>query len=293
MTNKIAYNAIINNAQKSNTGRMNAVIPVEMIDVDPAYQRVESRNERKIRKLRDEWDYNLMDALLVVPHPETYNFFVVDGLGRLTVAKEIGLEELDCVVIPGPLDPKERRKFEAKYFLRQSDCTDAIRPVQKHNALVLNGDAVALAIDQLCKEYNVKIVSNKGARDPKKLGSYASTFRLVKAKGKNALEYAFNVIKEAGFDNEANGYAAGMIEAFASIYDAYGESVSYKAVGDYLRKMNVMTFKSRAIGKYPERYGNGGKVAMILFLQDWIVKERGGLAMFDNEGKNVVVLKTA
>lgn len=294
MMNKIAYEAIMNNAQKTKTGRRNAVIPVELLKVDPLYQRVEGRNERKLNKLKGEWDYNLMDALLVVPHPETGDFYVVDGLGRLTVAKEIGLTELDCVIVPGPKNIKERRKFEAGYFLRQADCTDYIKPVLKHNALVLRGDETACVIEKICKAYKVKIVPKRGKRTAGTLGSYASAYRMLEkdTDRESNLRWVFDAIKFAGYDKDLNGYSAALTEALYSIHKAYG-AVTSKAIGEYIRPMSHTTLKARAIAKYPERTGNSGKLAIVLFLQDYIVETYNQRAVFDASGKKVVYTITA
>lgn len=276
--NKVLFNAIINNANKSNTGRMNAVIPVEMIDVDPTYQRVTGRNGDKLRKLKNEWDYNLMDALMVVPHKETNNFFVVDGLGRLTIAKEIGLEQIDCVILDGPDDPEERRKFEAKYFLKQAACTDPLRPMVTHNAKVIIGDETAMFIDKLCKKAGVEIMNVGGSRKAKKLGSYSRTTKVADAYGFDVLAWTFEVIKAAAFDEEKDGYSGRLVTVLGKFFDSYRET-SAKELGEFLRPMTPMTFQARAIAKYPERSHNP-EIPMILFLQDWAV-EKGMPANFN------------
>lgn len=283
--NKVAFNAIMNNAQKSNTGRRNAVIPVEMIDADPMYQRVEGRNERKIIKLRNEWDYNLMDALMVVPHPETSNFFVIDGLGRLTVARELGITELDCVIIIGPDDVDERRKFEASYFLRQAICTDPLRPVAMHNARVLNGDPVATAIENICNEYGVAIMDNKGNRKANSLGSYDRTFKVVKRNGESGLRFVFDVIKYAGFNEEQNGYSGRLVTVLGKFYDGYRD-ISAKDLGEFLRNMSPMIFQANAVSSYPQRAHNP-EIPMILYLQDWAVKHEDKEIVFNLNGKKM------
>lgn len=283
--NKIIFNTIMNNAQKSNTGRMNAVIPVEILDVDPLYQRVEGRNKDKVRKLSKEWDYNLMDALMVVPHPETANFFVVDGLGRLTVARELGITELDCVIIPGPTDVEERRRFEAKYFLRQAICTDPLRPVAMHKARLLIGDKIAIAIENICNEYKVVTLSSKGNRGMKKLGSYDRTFKVVKNYGENALRFAFDVIGYAGFNEEKNGYSGRLVTVFGRFHDAYPD-IKAKHLGDYLRDMSPMIFQANAVATYPQRAHNP-EIPMILYLQDWAVTHEEKEVVFDVNGKKM------
>jgi len=286
--NKVVFDAIMNNAQKSNTGRMNAVIPVVLLDVDPLYQRVEGRNERKIKKLSEEWDYNLMDALLVVPHPETKNFFVVDGLGRLTVARELGFAELDCVIIPGPEDMEERRRFEAKYFLRQAICTDPLRPVAMHNARLLIGDETAIIIENVCSEYGVLITANKGNREAKKLGSYDRTFKMVKNNGEEGLRFVFDVIKYAGFCEERNGYSGRLVSVLGKFYNAYPD-IKAEHLGHFLRTMSPMIFQANAVAAYPQRAHNP-EIPMILYLQDWAVTYEEKEIAFDLNGKKMKIV---
>ena len=287
--NKVAFNAIMNNAQKSNTGRMNAVIPESMIDADPLYQRIEGRNERKMRKLKSEWDYNLMDALMVVPHPETNNFFVVDGLGRLTVAREIGLQELDCVIIPGPSNVDERRIFEARYFLRQAICTSPLRPVDMHDARVLSGDPVAIAIETICKEY--KVALRKGKGNPIRLGSYDRTFKIVEHNGSQALRWAFDVVKFAGYDKERSGYSGRLLTVLGKFYDGFSD-IDAKDLGDYLREMSPMVFQANAVSAYPKRAHNP-EIPMILYLQDWAIKHEHKEIVFDLNGKKMKLVPAA
>lgn len=65
----IVYNTVMSNLLISGT-KACAVIPRELMSVDPAYQRLETRNHRKIKAMHDNFDHMIMDALLVVPHPE-------------------------------------------------------------------------------------------------------------------------------------------------------------------------------------------------------------------------------
>lgn len=78
----IVYNTVMSNLLISGT-KACAVIPRELMSVDPAYQRLETRNHRKIKAMHDNFDHMIMDALLVVPHPEECTFSIVDGYGRL------------------------------------------------------------------------------------------------------------------------------------------------------------------------------------------------------------------
>lgn len=286
---KLAYESIMENAYKSKTGKIFAVIPVELLVVDPLYQRINGRNERKLRKLINEWDDNLMDPITVIPHPEIFAFSIGDGLGRVTAGrlKKEPKDKYDSSIVIGPVDIEERRKFEADIFLRQANCTDPIKPAAKHNALMLNNDKVAMIIDRLCKEYQVDIgVAKAGNHTPHVLGSYSNTTGLVKSYGEENLRWVFDVIKVAGFDEENNGYATSIMKSLGAIHHAY-PNVSYNSIGEYMRHMNPVTFKSRAIAAYPERSASDGRIAMILFLQDYINENIDSEVKFDSKGKMI------
>lgn len=291
---RMAYESIMNNAKPNEKGRRNAVIPFELLTVDPAYQRIEGRSERKLNKLRNEWEYEMMDALTVFAHPEECMFYVVNGLGRLIIAKEKEEKKaVDCVIILGPDDPEERRRKEARFFLRQGDCTERIKPVHKHRAKVITKDEVAIIIRDVCKEYKVKIVETSGRRNMKELGSYPAAEEVTKKVGEDGLRWVFDVIKEAGYSQVSDGYAENIMRALGRIYDGFG-NVNPKMLGKYMRYMDPAVLKRKAIAKYPERYANNGMIAITLFLQDYIIENYNNMpAVFDERGKKVVELKSA
>ena len=77
----VLFTTIMNNLLVSGSKHL-AVIPRELLSVDPAYQRLEEGRSKKIAKPHKEFDHTLMDPLLVVPHPEEGTFSIVDGNGR-------------------------------------------------------------------------------------------------------------------------------------------------------------------------------------------------------------------
>lgn len=159
----IVYNTVMSNLLISGT-KACAVIPRELMSVDPAYQRLETRNHRKIKAMHDNFDHMIMDALLVVPHPEESTFSIVDGYGRF-IASEGILDKLECVVITSaPSDPDERRHFEASIFTRQSLYTEKVTPLQMHKANLILGEPNAVALQEVVDEYNLSIAEDKGGK---------------------------------------------------------------------------------------------------------------------------------
>lgn len=267
--NKVLYNAIMSNTKEIGS-KVYASIPVELLYADPEYQRIETRNERKIYGLAKEWDDAKMDALRVVPHPEENRFAVVDGYGRMCASQmtETPKTSLECEIIQGaPSDPEERLKFEARLYCEQQDETERLSPIQKHKANVLLRNSTAMILELVCNEYHVSIVSGKGWRNERTLGSYGDAFNIVRVHGEECLRYIFDVIKASGFDLEPNGYCRPVMVSLRNVYTAYGKD-SKKAISEFLRQSSPRDFKANAIAKYPKREAN---IACTLFLQDYLV----------------------
>ena len=150
----VLFTTIMNNLLVSGSKHL-AVIPRELLSVDPAYQRLEEGRSKKIAKLHKEFDHTLMDPLLVVPHPEEGTFSIVDGNGRCCASEGI-LDALECVVITtAPTDPEERRKYEASIFVRQSNCTERVTKLQQHKAGLILGNPTCIAIENVKKKYHL------------------------------------------------------------------------------------------------------------------------------------------
>lgn len=223
----IVYNTVMSNLLISGT-KACAVIPRELMSVDPAYQRLETRNHRKIKAMHDNFDHMIMDALLVVPHPEESTFSIVDGYGRF-IASEGILDKLECVVITSaPSDPDERRHFEASIFTRQSLYTEKVTPLQMHKANLILGEPNAVALQEVVDEYNLSIAEDKGVRKPGTIGSYTSAYRIIKAKGKIAYESIISTCCKAGYNLSGDGLCDKIIRNLYKIYCFYGDkSIAY------------------------------------------------------------------
>lgn len=261
----IVYNTVMSNLLISGT-KACAVIPRELMSVDPAYQRLETRNHRKIKAMHDNFDHMIMDALLVVPHPEESTFSIVDGYGRF-IASEGILDKLECVVITSaPSDPDERRHFEASIFTRQSLYTEKVTPLQMHKANLILGEPNAVALQEVVDEYNLSIAEDKGVRKPGTIGSYTSAYRIIKAKGKIAYESIISTCCKAGYNLSGDGLCDKIIRNLYKIYCFYGD-IGLVKVLPIMRGTEPSTLKAKGIAAYPERV----ELSLALYLQDYLV----------------------
>lgn len=276
----IVYNTVMSNLLISGT-KACAVIPRELMSVDPAYQRLETRNHRKIKAMHDNFDHMIMDALLVVPHPEESTFSIVDGYGRF-IASEGILDKLECVVITSaPSDPDERRHFEASIFTRQSLYTEKVTPLQMHKANLILGEPNAVALQEVVDEYNLSIAEDKGVRKPGTIGSYTSAYRIIKAKGKIAYESIISTCCKAGYNLSGDGLCDKIIRNLYKIYCFYGD-IGLVKVLPIMRGTEPSTLKAKGIAAYPERV----ELSLALYLQDYLVS-LGEAKQFNEKGKKI------
>lgn len=276
----IVYNTVMSNLLISGT-KACAVIPRELMSVDPAYQRLETRNHRKIKAMHDNFDHMIMDALLVVPHPEESTFSIVDGYGRF-IASEGILDKLECVVITSaPSDPDERRHFEASIFTRQSLYTEKVTPLQMHKANLILGEPNAVALQEVVDEYNLSIAEDKGVRKPGTIGSYTSAYRIIKAKGKIAYESIISTCCKAGYNLSGDGLCDKIIRNLYKIYCFYGD-IGLVKVLPIMRGTEPSTLKAKGIAAYPERV----ELSLALYLRDYLVS-LGEPKQFNEKGKKI------
>lgn len=282
--NKEVYQTVMENLRKVGA-KSYFNIKLASMSVDSLYQRIETRSTKKIRKLANNWCPTKMDALKVVPHPETYTFSIVDGYGRYKAALSLGIDSLECeVLLDAPVGIDERRKYEARIFLDQTIYTENLKAVQMHGARLLLGDNTALIIEKLSKEYDVKINSaiTGGKRAPGVLGSYSTTYDVTKHIGEPGLRFIYETLKEAGYNFEVNGYNSRMFRSLCKIYQAYHCSPTF--MGEYIRTMSPKTLQAKAVSEYADRSVD---VAITLYMQDYIVANTGVQPKIDGKGKIV------
>lgn len=262
-------------SKKKNIGIV--AVDLSLLYVDYRYQGL--RTHKKIKKLINNWDERKLGAIVVVPHPEEYRFAVVDGQGRLMAAKELGYETLQAIVLlDAPTDEFERLKFEAEVFIGQDDEIEKVKPLEKHPARVIIGDESALALEKMFKKYNITYTDTKGAREAGVLGSYPTTYLIAQRHGESCLEFIFSIIRNAGWDSEANGFATFVTESLRDIWVTFQNKNDRNRIHKYLsttlREIDPALFSSNARANYPMRRDT--RRACTLYLED-IISENLGL----------------
>lgn len=233
---RVLFNATMNNANpfsRTGGGIFSGAVPVSLLGVDPTYQRVDTRSEEKIRRLYLRWDERKLMPIIIVPHPESCCFAVVDGQGRTIVSqmKTPAYDFLNAIILTDvPEDYNARRRLEAELFIGQDSEIEPVKPLQKHNARCILGDKAALILDTLCKEYKVEFTNTKGTRSESVLGSYTETYSIANVHGEKCLRFIFFTITNAGWNCETNGYATYVMRMLRDIWCI--RRIKYKRISD-------------------------------------------------------------
>lgn len=269
---KTLFDTIVANIQKVGTKNY-ACIPVQLLYVDPDYQRIMTRSKRKIQELVNNWDPSQMDPLKVVIHKEECCFAIVDGFGRWTASQQlpIPLDSLDCnIILDVPKNKKERKRFEARLFAHQSDSVERVRPAQMHNANVLLGVDEYLWIDDVCKKYDIEISKGVAGRVAKGvLGNYSRTLRIAKTLGYDCLDYIFRLICESRWNLERDGFSGHIVDAIANMwaYHPNDRKEIYTCLLSWMKNNTPNMFSTLSKGKYPSRAG----ACYSLYFEDMLV----------------------
>lgn len=247
------FNSIMSNMARGGEVRGTASIPLSLLFVDPRYQG--KRKHKKLEELIANWDECKLGNITVVPHKETANFAVVDGQGRLLAATRKGLTELwSTVLLNIPEDPEWRLKYEAAFFIAQDNECENLRLIEKHDALVLNGDKSALIIQKLCDNYEIILSSVGPRKKPHEVGSYTCLYRIAKTeKGEEALNYIFDIIHEAQWDKVSDGISVWVVNALYKVWRVHPDKRDEikEKLPHYMNTLAPIVFKSNAVTSHP------------------------------------------
>lgn len=282
-TQKILFETTYANMKecgKKGSGKYVASIPVELLRVDFAYQRVTTSTPARLKKLANHWREDKLMPMIVIAHPEEYCFYIVDGYHRFTVATtmlQVLYKALDAIVLTNaPKKPKERQKFEAELFVSQNEEVERITPIQMHKARLLIGDTAATNLQKMLDKYDVSYVATSGQREQAVLGSYETAYAIAKKNGNTCLEFIFSIIDNAGWKTETNGYSKAIMKGIKDIWCAYPSPENHKQMHTYfsktLRKTDPKMLIAKSRSKYPER---NERQTVALFLADMLIDDLG------------------
>lgn len=255
-------------------GKYTCSIPIELLAVDPAYQRIETRSDQKVKRLAMRWDERKLMPIIVVPHDEAACFAVVDGQGRLIASQmqRHPYENLDAIVLTKvPENFALRQRFEAEIFVGQDTEIEILKPLQKHKALCLLGDEAALIVEKMKEKYGFRLISVRGQRDKAVLGSYSEAYNIAKIHGEKCLDFIFGILRDASWNCKSNGYSTYIMRALKYIWETYPthRKAMRRYASDFFRRLEPSTFTAKAQAAYTMREK---RAACMMYTEDIICK---------------------
>lgn len=234
-------------------GKKIADIPVDLLELDHSYQRIETGNANKIA---ENWDKDACEFLLV--SYRNGKFYVIDGQHRMIAAKIKGIESLPCVIFTGLTRSEEARRFSI-----QGNGRKKLAPNDTFKANLECGNskykdvATDMEIKRICEKYGVTItMSNFNLRiSPKRLRSISRSRTIVSTNGSECFEWILNTITNSNWDECADAYEKDMLMLFRAYYTEHTRIGNMEEATEKLSKvMNSVTPKeliAQAIGDYP------------------------------------------
>lgn len=265
------YNLVVNNIQTIGNKKF-AYIPLELLTVDSRYQRNNLTKEKKINKLIDSWNKDLMNPILVSPHVEEAMFYIVDGFHRVEAAKRMGLAGIEAeVLFDLPTDTKERLVAEAKLFGNQLKAVDMLTAVQSHNANVLAGVEANILLEKIAEKYNVNMKPVNCKAREKRINTVTAFVTALNAakKGEQLLDDIFDIVCYAGWNMGTDGFTHYVIQSLSNILSMHPDMrvASKTALKNYFRTREAELILAEATVKYPLRKKGA---QMTLFLEDYL-----------------------
>ena len=251
---KQMYDTVMNTVQYVG-GKQFCYIPLELLEIDNRYQRLDSIDINKVYELVRNFDINQMEPIQVAAHPETYTFVVVNGAHRMlcqSIMLITGLSE----------DPDKRLIQESTIFVDQGLHDDRVKPFQAHNGNVLRGVKKYVVLDECIKDRKIILHSrlmkeseNKNKDEYAVLTGYTAALRTANmSKGKEILSNVLNIIERSGWHMAANGYSDKVITTLSSILNLHDNNDAVvNAIIEYFTPMEPQEFFSRAYAAFPAR----------------------------------------
>ncbi len=285
--NQLAFDLVNDNATLQG-GRKYVTIPMELLEIDESYQRIDCINMNKVRSLIKNFDIDKCDPILVAPHPETCTFSVINGSHRLLAFNEKGIKKIGAVIADDlPEDPKKRRIKEARLFCEQDIEVDRLSQAHKHKAYCLMGVKRNLILEKCIKGRKLvidnNILKNKGEEKCEQLKSDGYRFitgysdMLVAAansRGEELVNTILDIIEKAGWRNLPNGYASYTIRPIAAVINLHNFDPNVtQAIINVLSRTEPNSFYSDADAAYKSR--SNRKEIYTMYLEREVADEMG------------------
>jgi hypothetical protein len=180
------------------------LLNISYADPGPGYQR--AANERRIRKISANWDWDMMEPLVVSirqGQPDEGSYFVVDGQHRFLAALRVFGEdqEVPCIIVHMTLDQ------EALRFARQNENRRNVHTRDLFRAKIQANDPEALDIKDAVETAGWTIGYHHGPSRGHSITALSGLQGIYRYFGREILLRALRVARDAypvGMDSRAD-----------------------------------------------------------------------------------------
>lgn len=240
--NELMCEMILSNATKSDGGVLFANVPIQLLDIDPSYQRTCSSYRAKIAR---NWDEH--KCKVPVCSHRNNRFYVVDGQNRMLAAESIGIRQMYCLIYTG-LSQQE----EAAIFADQDENRKRLTAKDRLKSDLTIGRPDAAAVVKLCREFGITYEEEDWAPYGA-LGGVCVARKIVIQDGEAMLRLIFQTIRDLNWHFASGSYSSSMLTIFARFYRGCERPMELKQA--LVRKLagvdGPYVVRWRARGKYP------------------------------------------
>lgn len=177
---------------------MLAWIKLRDLVVDRSYQReILAAGRRNVDRIARAFSWSKFGTVIVAPI-EGGKYAIVDGQHRSTAAFLAGIEQVPCQVVI--LD----RAGQAAAFNAINGTITKVRRETIHRAALLAGDPTALAIDEVCRRAEVRILASPKPAEEMKAGETMAVVTIGKCLetyGQDLVVTALQCVTQSGEGN--------------------------------------------------------------------------------------------
>ena len=250
---------IIANATKSAGGVMYASIPIELLDLDHAYQRALGPY---VREMAENWD-EFKAGVLCVNYRDG-RFFIWDGQNRFEAAKmRGGIERLHCMIRVG-----WSREEEALAFAKQNERKKRLSAADVIRAEIVGGDPIAIKVKFACDNFGVTCAP-RGTSHPGSLCAADRAKRIVATYGIEMLNDIFEVIRDLRWNSEIGGYKTIVLHSLRNVLLMKpARALTKKAIIDGAKGRTLKEATIEASMRYPNLNGTEAMTKLFVDMMD-------------------------
>ena len=195
-------------------GSVMRIIPLNDLEVDPAYQ--PPMNARRVKAIVDNFNYDYVQAITVNIRADGRRF-IIDGQHRAAAMRSLELSTINAWVFQGLTVAQEANQFHILATQRRSH----LPTLALYQSRLTAGDEEYQAIQMILDRHGVRL--GKGGKGSNSIAAVNAVIYIHRAHGGNILDAALEVISQA-FPKDPNRWKAPLLECVAMFIVQFPEA---------------------------------------------------------------------